>query len=447
MAINRRLLFWLIKAYIKRWRKLFVIYFFIGLVVFFVGRLLVVTFASKIPLIQKQTIGIVGAYTLDNLPPFLLTHVSHGLTRLDKNGIPQPDLAASWKVQDNGKTYIFVLRANLYFSDGSTFTSQDVNYSFSDVSIQKPNALTIIYHLKDTYSPFLVTVSRPIFKDNFSGINGDYKVKEVKLNGNFVETLTLASEKNPYAINVYSFYPTQEALRLAFVLGDISQAVGLTDLAFKNTTFTKFPNATITQDINYTQLVTLFYNTTDKDLSNKKLREALSYALPNSYAEGKRAFSSILPTSYAYAGDETRLQDYEHAKLLFDSAGVNNPTFTIATLPKYESIAKEIAASWKPLGIQTKIVTVTNIPPDFQIFLGSFNLPKDPDQYSLWHSGQDNNITKLDDKRIDLLLENGRKTLDEAARIKIYSDFQKYLSDGQPASFLFYPYSYTVVRK
>ncbi|MGH7245477.1 MAG: peptide-binding protein, partial [Candidatus Levyibacteriota bacterium] len=87
------------------------------------------------------------------------------------------------------------------------------------------------------------------------------------------------------------------------------------------------------------------------------------------------------------------------------------------------------------------------IPPVFQIFVGSFTMPEDPDQYTLWHSNQENNITNFRNQRIDKLLEDGRKTIAEQDRLSIYADFQKYLNDEQPATFLYFPYSYTVTRK
>ena len=70
----------------------------------------------------------------------------------------------------------------------------------------------------------------------------------------------------------------------------------------------------------------------------------------------------------------------------------------------------------------------------------------DPDQYTLWHSGQMNNITNYKNLRIDKLLEDGRQTVDIQSRIKIYADFQKYLLDDAPATFLYFPDIYTVTR-
>ena len=76
-----------------------------------------------------------------------------------------------------------------------------------------------------------------------------------------------------------------------------------------------------------------------------------------------------------------------------------------------------------------------------------FNLSKDPDQYPLWHSGEQTNITKYKNLRIDKLLEDGRKNVDFNTRITIYNDFQKYLIEDTPASFLYFPYEYELIRK
>lgn len=47
----------------------------------------------------------------------------------DRNGKLVPDLAQSWKLAPNGKSYTFRLRGNAKFSDGSRITAQDVRFS------------------------------------------------------------------------------------------------------------------------------------------------------------------------------------------------------------------------------------------------------------------------------------------------------------------------------
>ena len=119
----------------------------------------------------------------------------------------------------------------------------------------------------------------------------------------------------------------------------------------------------------------------------------------------------------------------------------------LKTLQPYSSVAQKIAKSWKEIGIETDIVVVDGIPSRFQAFLGDLPILNDPDQYTLWHTGQPNNLTNYKNLRIDKLLEDGRRTYNINERKAIYSDFQKYLIDDMPAIFLFLPTSYKVERK
>src|SRR5260221_121800 len=115
--IKRRLLFWLLKAYLKKWGKLFILFFILGLLVFFLILLFFTYFSSRL-FPQKQTIiGIVGSYTPATLPEFILEDVSHGLTKVNRNGSTDPDIATSWEITDNGKTYTFHLGKNIFFTD------------------------------------------------------------------------------------------------------------------------------------------------------------------------------------------------------------------------------------------------------------------------------------------------------------------------------------------
>lgn len=450
IVIRKRLIFWLIKAYFQKWGKNILIYFGIGLFVFFLLSQFLPYFKALLPFTQKETIGIVGAFTVDSLPREILEKISKGLTKTEKNGIVKPDIVQKWKIAPNGKGYAFYLKKDIYFSDGKNLTSKDIDYNFADVAVLRPDKYTIVFNLKDNYSPFLTTVSRPIFKKGFVGV-GDYRVKKIQLNGEFVESIELYSEKHRKTIEYQLFFPTFPALKTAFALGEVSRITNLPDLNFANTTLNSFKNVVIEKKTDHTKLVTIFYNTRDKNLSSKALREGLSYAIPDNFSQGERNASPLPYFSYAYQGGYTSQLDLEHAKLLIDKSGVATGSgklnLTIETLSKYEDTAKIISDTWKKLDIETKIRTVDRVPTNFQVFLGEFNVSSDPDQYTLWHSSQVNNIAHYDNLRIDKLLEDGRKELDVQKRIVIYADFQKYLLSDPPASFLFFPYYYEVSRK
>lgn len=455
VVLKRRLIFWLIKAYIRKSWKIIILFFLLGLLIF-VAFLFGSPYINKLfPVYKKASIGVVGAYSQGNLPSLITNKFSRGLTKITGDGNIKPDLAERWEIQDSGKTYIFHLKKNEYFSNGKNVTSDDISYNFADVTVEKPDKYTIVFRLKDMYAPFLITVSRGIFGSGSVGV-GDYRIENIKLNGNFVQSLSMVSVKNSLDTIRYQFYPSEDALKMAYLLGEVTEATGLTSPTYDKINFSSFPNTTVSRQADYSKLVTLFYNTTDSELSDKKVRIALSYALPNAYPDGKKAYLPYSPESFYYNSDvPQKKQDFEHAKSLFSSpsnasgsAQTQAPKqLTIKTLAKYRPIAEAIAGTWKHIGIQTNIEEVDGVPSSFQLFLGDINVPMDPDQYTLWHTDQDNNITRYKNLRIDKLLEDGRKTVDLQQRKKIYMDFQKFLMEDVPASFLYFPYQYTVTRK
>lgn len=448
---RRRLVFWLIKAYFKKWRRSLFLSFIFGLVVFFILRFGVNYFVPIIPFTQKQTIGIVGSYTTDNIPISILSKISYGLTSVSQDQSIAPAAAKSWDIKDDGKTYIFYLKDNIHFTDGTLLTSDKINYNFLDVSVEKPNKSTIIFKLKNKYSPFLVTVSRPIFKNDFEGI-GNFKMQDINLNGNFIQSINLVDAKGKNKEMSYQFYPTEDALKSAYALGDISKMVGISSTTFNGKDFSNFKNSNISKNVNYSKLMTVFYNTQDKNLSDKRLREALSYAMPDLFSKGERSYGPFPPSSWVYEnGRTTYIQDVLHAKSIIDQSVGASPSskliIELKTLPQNESLAKGIKSYWKKIGVETNIIIVNSFPQTFQAFLGEFNIPRDPDQYTIWHSSQTNNITNYKNLRIDKLLEDGRQTSDLTERRKIYSDFQKYFIDDSPATFLYFPEEFTITRK
>ena len=449
LVIRRRLIFWLIKAYLKKSGKTLLIFFALGLIIFFTFIISSRYFARIVPVYKKASIGVVGAYRQDNLPAIITNKFSRGLTTVASDGSIKPDLAKDWQIKDGGKTYIFHLKQNEYFSDGNNVTSSNIAYNFSDVDTDRPDKYTIIFKLKDSYAPFLVTVSKGVFEKGYIGV-GNYKIEDVELNGNFVQSLTMVSVKNRFDTIRFQFYPTQDALKLAFLLGEISEATGLTSSDYKGSELSNNHNIVANKNTNYSHLVTLFFNTGDSLLSDKLIRIALSYALPDHYAYGERAYLPYAPNSIYYNADVVeRKQDFEHAKLLLESENSASISggLTIKTMKKYRKTAEEIAKAWKKVNIKTNIEEVDGVPDNFQIFLGDFTIPRDPDQYTLWHSNQINNITKHKNLRIDKLLEDGRKTVNNDERKNLYMDFQKFLMEDAPAAFLYFPYEYDIVRK
>jgi peptide/nickel transport system substrate-binding protein len=454
MVINRRLFIWLIRAYIKKWGRIILLSFLGGLFGFFFLIFFSKHIAHLFP--QRERIGMVGAYTLDDLPTSITQELSRGLTKVSPKDEIQPDLASSWEIKDNGKTYIFHLKKGIHFSNGKEVTSNTLGYSFKDATIEKPDNYTIVFKLKDQYAPFLVTVSRPIFPKGLQGL-GEYTISNIKINGDFISSLNLTATRNKQVQQMYIFYPNQESLKTAYLLGEVTKISGINSPVVDGTNLSDHRNTVTNKSTNYDQLVAIFYNTKDEVVSDNKLRKGLTYALPDNFLEGERAYVPYSPQSIYFSKDAaSKSQDLAHAKLLIDAAygaasSSAKQTITLKTLTRYHDVASRIVKIWQSLGVKVKIEDVDSKPSNFQMYLGDFFVPKDPDQYELWHSKSDHNITRFDSKRIDKLLEDGRRTVNVSERIKIYDEFQKYLLDDAvidtPASFLYFPYSYTLTRR
>jgi len=445
-SIKRRYYTWLIKAYFKKMRRTIIGSVVLGILVFFafIGLL---NYYFR-PLIFKTTdnVGYAGTYTVNTLPKEILDEISYGLTDVDAKGQIVPSAAIEWDIKDN-KIYTFKIKKGIRFHNGEELTSKNINLNFSDVKTVQIDKYTVQYILKNPYSPFLASVIRPIFGKNLAGI-GKYKVEDIDVNGGFVRTITLSEiSKKDKKRKIY-FYPTQKALKVAFMLGEVSKIYGVNTPIVDKTDLSKWKKVKTENYTNYSALVAIFYNNNDPILNNKKVRQSLNYALPPSVTIGERAFGPLPPNSIYFNQAPTyKITDIELSKTLLST--LDEPIkkeLVISTTEEYLKAAEEVQKGWKAIGLSSKIKIVQDIPTDFQIFIYEIRVPIDPDQYTLWHSDQVNNITHYKNLRIDKLLEDGRSITDFEKRKKIYADFQKYLIDDVPASFFYFPRQYDISK-
>ncbi len=64
-----------------------------------------------------------------------------GLVRPDEQLRPEPDLATSWTISPDGKTYTFSLRRGVKWHDGVPFSSRDVQFTFERILDPKSGSL------------------------------------------------------------------------------------------------------------------------------------------------------------------------------------------------------------------------------------------------------------------------------------------------------------------
>lgn len=437
-----RLFSWTISAFFKKYGKIIIVSLALGTIIFlFLNRMFV-----YLPKIKRQRrIGIIGQYSSNNLPDEVLTLLGKGLTVSAQDGSVAPGLSSGWKVSSNGLLYTFVLKNNIFWQDGQEIKAKDINYHFKDVSQEIVDDKTLKFKLKEPFSPFLSVLSRPVFKTGFLG-SGPYAITKIKKKNGNISFLKL---RGPDVV-IFHFYPTVEEAVLAFKLGKIDEINDGLSVPFDQQWKKNIETKVVVKKNYY---LGLFLNNKDALLGSKELRQALAYAISYDNSKRTRTYSPLNPDSWAY-NSQVKVYNFdpEKAKSLlkkFNKDGEKKEIkLKISTQESFLNLAEEIQQSWeKVLGIKTEVEVINFLPQNYQVFLGIQKIPIDPDQYILWHSTRQENITHFKDPKIDKLLEDARKIQDKDERRLKYLDFQKFLLEECPVIFLYHPKIFQIKRR
>jgi len=89
------------------------------------------------------------ALTSDTNSSGYIVQLFSGLVMLDDNLEPAPDIAESWDVSDDGRTFTFHLRDDVYFHDGTAVTADDFKYSWERACNPATGSTTASTYLND----------------------------------------------------------------------------------------------------------------------------------------------------------------------------------------------------------------------------------------------------------------------------------------------------------
>ncbi|MGH7265111.1 MAG: ABC transporter substrate-binding protein [Candidatus Rokuibacteriota bacterium] len=104
------------------------------------------------------------------------SNIMGGLTHVDTDLVPRGDLATSWEVTPDGRTWTFKLRDGVRWHNGDRFSADDVVYTFERTRdpatasphrpvldpierVAKLDPLTLRFHLKEPRASFLVKIT------------------------------------------------------------------------------------------------------------------------------------------------------------------------------------------------------------------------------------------------------------------------------------------------
>ena len=154
---------------------------------------------------------------------------------VDRNGVTgkiEPELAESWTLSEDKKTYIFTLRENLKWSDGQPLTAEDINFSYNEIflnekiptdfrdglrigekrglpAVRKLDDRRVEFKLPEPFSPFLSSlVGTPTFPAHI--LKETITTKDASGNPKFLSTWGTDTDptklvvNGPYVIDSYA---------------------------------------------------------------------------------------------------------------------------------------------------------------------------------------------------------------------------------------------------
>jgi peptide/nickel transport system substrate-binding protein len=158
--------------------------FMLSLVVFIIGIFSCIIILSNHFTVKTPQLGGTYREGIVGNPRFINPILAHsdadkdmtaliysGLVRIGENNTIIPDLADSWEISQDGKTYTFHLKPNLVFHDGKPLTAEDVVFTvskignptlksplrvtWSGVLASAPDNSTVVFTLQKPYSGFI----------------------------------------------------------------------------------------------------------------------------------------------------------------------------------------------------------------------------------------------------------------------------------------------------
>lgn len=375
--------------------------------------------------------------------------VFSGLTRYNPDAKIEGDLAKSWTVSADGRTYTFTLNPNVTWQDNQPLTSADVAFTINriqnpdtrspmasawqGVQVATPDAATVIITLPVRYDAFLNSTTvgilpQHILKDTPAA---DLRISDFNQapigTGPFTVTsfdtengsVTLASNAKYFRGKpmldsiVLRVYATQAELQSAFRK---HQVMGMARSA--NTSGSSYGRGATVHRLTIPEEVALFMSTKSSILSDGTVRTAISKAVDRSdiiksilHNQAQPlvvpALVRQLPAAAEYAIPEKDIQD---AKQTLDKAGWKQTdgalrtkdgkelTLSLVTAQNddYQAVAERLTRQLKTIGVgvEVQMLDVATLqrsyiaPRNYDLLLYGLNAGADVDPYPYWHSSQ-----------------------------------------------------------
>ncbi|PXY22715.1 hypothetical protein BAY60_23170 [Prauserella muralis] len=400
-----------------------------------------------------------------------------------------PDLATDWEVSEDGLTYTFTLRDDVTWQNiapvnGRPFTADDVVATFEGLkesdsthkwmaepieSIKADGDHRVVFTLRHPYAPFLEYMAH-----HFNvilpreGVEGEFDMAKkaigtgpfmvdshrpdvewvLKRNPDYYE------EGKPYLDEIrMPIISDSAAVTAALRSGRLDiggQPYDVVDNTFRGNE----DYSVIEQPSNF---VSFDINTTQKPFDDVRVRRAVMMAVDwegmGKTTRGKFNYTSLLRpeiSDAALTGNEVkqlRPYDPQRARELLAEAGYPNGFSTTLLVQQLSDAdvreGEWIVADLKKVGIDAEIQILDPGTAIDRRRNHQFGLSKAaravifPDQtIQDYRTGSAENYAAISDPKVDRLIAESRRTLDDKARNELYRDFQEHMETEIAASIL-----------
>ncbi len=463
------------------------------------------------------TEGIIGTPRFIN-PVLAQSQSDKDMTKLlfgslieqDKSGHIIYKLADSIDVSKDKKTYTLRLKDNLFFSDNTKITINDIIFTiekiqdpliksplfskWEGISLKKIDNNTVNFTLSQEYSDFqnnllIGILPKHLWKNVkseefiFNMLNtkptgsGDYKIKKINYKKSGIPDsyiLEKTKHSNSYIsqIKVY-FYENENDLANAFRKNEINSAYGLS--ANKQNKDLFDGDSEITGKL--PRIFGLFFNQNKQDLlKDKDIRELIKLSID------KQDLINKVFSGYAYPIDSpignlnedsknikidniksklekkgwSKNRDGTYEKISKDKTYILSIDMSVPNVNELIDVANFVKKSLKKNGIKIniRIFDEANLhqkvirPRDYEILLFGYMIEKDTDLYAFWHSSQKS------DPGLNISLYSNSKVDKELEKLRKdkasvnINIIEKEIEKDIPAIFLYSPaYTYMLPKK
>ncbi|MEE1739092.1 ABC transporter substrate-binding protein [Streptomyces sp. BE147] len=410
-------------------------------------------------------------------------HIFEGLVDLDPATlVARPALATEMPKKINATTYRATLRDGATFHDGSPVTADDVVFSFERILDEKNASLmaqfvpfidtvtavdakTVEFKLKYAFAlfPSRIAVARIVPKKI---VEADAKGFDAKPVGSGPYRFIEATREDKIVFEKYGTYngphPAKAEKMVWRLMSDQSARVSAMESgrvqAIEDVPYIdvkRIAASAKTESVQSFGLLFLMFNTADKRFADKRVRQALHYALDTekiistAMVGNAAAATGYVPATHPdyHKAATVYTHDVARAKELLAEAGVKNLAFTVLTTDTgwVKDIAPLLKESWEAAGVKVTLDIAQSPAQYAKIDGGDFEVlvaPGDPSvfgndadllmrwfYYGFWPEKRYGWGKSPAYKQLRQLLDKAAQAADETTRRKLWGEATDLVAD------------------